>query len=67
MPGSEASHQRRLRAFDPAGDLPERAAALWTLVQGEERAVARKFFPSNFSICVSNNRTLKLRISNVPK
>ena len=44
MPGSEASHQRRLRAFDPAGDLPERAAALWNLVQGEERAIARKFW-----------------------
>jgi methyl-accepting chemotaxis protein len=44
MPVSEATHQRRLRAFDPAGDLPERAAALWTLVQGDERAVARKFW-----------------------
>jgi methyl-accepting chemotaxis protein len=29
MPANDASHQRRLRAFDPAGDLPQRAAAVW--------------------------------------
>ncbi len=44
MPATQASHQRRLRAFDPAGDLPQRSAALWTLVQAHERAIARKFW-----------------------
>ena len=44
MPATQASHQRRLRAFDPDGDLPERSAALWTLVEGHERAIARKFW-----------------------
>src|SRR5919107_854564 len=44
MPATHASHQRRLRAFDPAGDLPERSAALWNLVQSHERAIARKFW-----------------------
>jgi methyl-accepting chemotaxis protein len=44
MPASEASHQRRLRAFDPAGDLPARAAALWSAIQSHERAIARSFW-----------------------
>jgi len=44
MPASEASHQRRLRAFDPDGTLPARAAALWSAVQGHERAIARNFW-----------------------
>lgn len=44
MPATDASHQRRLRAFDPAGDLPARAAALWSAVQGHERSIARKFW-----------------------
>jgi methyl-accepting chemotaxis protein len=29
MPATDASHQRRLRAFDPSGELPAKAAALW--------------------------------------
>lgn len=44
MPATQASHQRRLRAFDPGGDLPQRSAALWTLIEGHERAIARKFW-----------------------
>jgi methyl-accepting chemotaxis protein len=44
MPATEASHQRRLRAFDPAGDLPARAAALWSAIGGHEREVARAFW-----------------------
>lgn len=44
MQASEASHQRRLRAFDPSGDLPARAAALWSAVSAHERRVARNFW-----------------------
>ncbi|GAA4010506.1 hypothetical protein GCM10022280_04690 [Sphingomonas swuensis] len=44
MPASDASHQRRLRAFDPAGDLPARAAALWSAIAEHERSVARAFW-----------------------
>ena len=44
MPASEASQQRRLRAFDSAGDLPARAAALWSAVGHHERAIARSFW-----------------------
>lgn len=44
MPASEASHKRRLRAFDPSGDLPARAAALWSAIRGHEAAIARAFW-----------------------
>src|SRR3712207_1499147 len=44
MPADAATHQNRLRAFDPAGDLPARAAALWAAISGDERAVARAFW-----------------------
>ncbi|GAA4034040.1 hypothetical protein GCM10022281_12650 [Sphingomonas rosea] len=44
MPATDASHARRLKAFDPAGDLPARAAALWSAVASHERDVARKFW-----------------------
>jgi methyl-accepting chemotaxis protein len=44
MPNIEASHQRRLRAFDGTGDLPARAAALWSAIASHERSVARSFW-----------------------
>lgn len=44
MPVNEASHQRRLRAFDTTGDLAARAAALWSTISGHEKDVARNFW-----------------------
>lgn len=44
MPATESSHQRRLRAFDPAGDLPARSAALWGALGHHERSIARSFW-----------------------
>jgi methyl-accepting chemotaxis protein len=47
MPSTEASHKRRLRAFDPTGDLPERAAQLWNDIgQHHEMRLARAFWSS---------------------
>ena len=45
MSAFEASHQHRLRAFDPAGDLPARAAQLWeTHGQAHELRTNRAFW-----------------------
>lgn len=51
MPASAATHQRRLKAFDPAGDLPQRAAELWNqLGQPNEMRLARAFW-STYRSC----------------
>jgi methyl-accepting chemotaxis protein len=44
MRANEASHQRRLRAFDSSGDLEARTTALWSVVGSHELEVARSFW-----------------------
>ena len=44
MPATDANHQRRLKTFDPAGDLAGRAASLWRAIEAHEQQIARAFW-----------------------
>ena len=44
MPATDAIHQRRLKTFDPTGDLSVRAASLWRAIERHEERIARAFW-----------------------